>query len=96
MDFYRTSQAMAKRRAPHCKRIDQQASHSMALELVAHQLGYKDWNTAYKALLPAQVPQTAVTFTKPFRSCECSTKPRRGSSTSTSWASAWSSSIVLK
>jgi catechol 2,3-dioxygenase-like lactoylglutathione lyase family enzyme len=54
---------MAKRLRASLQAHDQQASHSMALELVAHQLGYKDWNTA-AALLPAQVPQTAVTFTK--------------------------------
>lgn len=54
---------MAKRLRASLQAHDQQAYHSMALELVAHQLGYKDWNTA-AALLPAQVPQTAVTFTK--------------------------------
>jgi catechol 2,3-dioxygenase-like lactoylglutathione lyase family enzyme len=38
--------------------------HAMALELVANQLGYKDWNTA-SALLAQQTPP-AITFDKPI------------------------------
>nr|WP_314526310.1 glyoxalase superfamily protein [uncultured Pseudomonas sp.] len=57
---------MAKRLRASLQVNDQQASHSMALELVAHQLGYKDWNTA-AALLPtetAQPAQPAISFSK--------------------------------
>lgn len=38
-------------------------SHSAALETVAHQLGFRDWNTA-SATLPAQIPPSAVSFIK--------------------------------
>lgn len=54
---------MAKRLRTSLQVRDPQASHSMALELVAHQLGYKDWNTA-AATLPQETPQPAVTFDK--------------------------------
>jgi catechol 2,3-dioxygenase-like lactoylglutathione lyase family enzyme len=40
-------------------------SHSAALELVARQLGHKDWNTA-AALLPGQPAQRSITFDKPI------------------------------
>lgn len=38
-------------------------SHAVALELVAQQLGYKDWNTAF-ALLPGEEKQRVVVFEK--------------------------------
>ncbi len=44
---------------------DQPVSHSAALELVAQQLGYKDWNTA-SALLPQDPAQPAITFKSPI------------------------------
>ncbi|MDE1169315.1 MAG: glyoxalase superfamily protein [Pseudomonas sp.] len=44
---------------------EQPLAHAAALELVAQQLGYKDWNTA-SALLPRQAASTAVTFDKPI------------------------------
>ncbi|OKA20870.1 bleomycin resistance family protein [Pseudomonas versuta] len=54
---------MAKRlRASHELR-QQPMTHAMALETVAHQLGYKDWNTA-SAMLPCEDPVPAITFYK--------------------------------
>lgn len=40
-----------------------EVSHAVALEMVAQQLGYKDWNTA-SALLPHEAPRPAITFDK--------------------------------
>lgn len=40
-------------------------SHSTALELVARQLGYKDWNTA-AAVLPAEPDPTSIRFERPI------------------------------
>ena len=42
---------------------NQAVTHSTALETVAHQLGYKDWNTA-SAILPQENTQPAITFDK--------------------------------
>lgn len=62
---------MAKRLRASLQTRDQAVSHCAALELVAQQLGYKDWNTA-AALLPEQTadaqPATApaITFDKPI------------------------------
>lgn len=33
--------------------LDMPITHSQALELIAHQLGYRDWNTAHAALTPS-------------------------------------------
>ena len=54
---------MAKHLRASLEQHHQPVSHSTALELVAQQLGYKDWNTA-SALLPEENPQPAVTFDK--------------------------------
>jgi catechol 2,3-dioxygenase-like lactoylglutathione lyase family enzyme len=54
---------MAKHLRASLEQHHQPVSHSTALELVAQQLGYKDWNTA-SALLPEEHPQAAVTFDK--------------------------------
>ena len=42
-----------------------EVTHAIALELVARQLGYKDWNTA-SARLPEQNAAPAVTFDRPI------------------------------
>ncbi|WP_136475623.1 glyoxalase superfamily protein [Pseudomonas sp. DG56-2] len=54
---------MAKRLRSALQASDHEVSHANALELVARQLGYKDWNTA-AALLPAEAPQPVITFDK--------------------------------
>ncbi|WP_339545892.1 glyoxalase superfamily protein [Pseudomonas sp. RA_35y_Pfl2_P32] len=54
---------MAKHLRASLEQRNQAVSHSTALELVAQQLGYKDWNTA-SAMLPEENPQPAVTFDK--------------------------------
>jgi catechol 2,3-dioxygenase-like lactoylglutathione lyase family enzyme len=54
---------MAKRLRTSLEARDHQVPHSTALELVAHQLGYKDWNTA-AAALPVETPQPAVILEK--------------------------------
>ncbi|MCV4344516.1 VOC family protein [Pseudomonas capsici] len=56
---------MAKRLRVSLAAGNQELSHSAALELVAQQLGYKDWNTA-SALLAQSSPQSAITFDKPI------------------------------
>jgi catechol 2,3-dioxygenase-like lactoylglutathione lyase family enzyme len=46
---------------------DQDVAHSTALELVAQQLGYKDWNTASALLAQDNSPPTpAITFDRPI------------------------------
>jgi catechol 2,3-dioxygenase-like lactoylglutathione lyase family enzyme len=42
---------------------EQTLTHAAALETVAHQLGYKDWNTA-SAMLPGNDSTGAITFDK--------------------------------
>ncbi|MCD5997269.1 VOC family protein [Pseudomonas sp. CDFA 602] len=54
---------MAKRLRASLALADQEVSHSAALELVAQQMGYKDWNTA-SALLTQERSATTVTFDK--------------------------------
>jgi catechol 2,3-dioxygenase-like lactoylglutathione lyase family enzyme len=54
---------MAKHLRASLEQHHQPVSHSTALELVAQQLGYKDWNTA-SALLPEEHPQPTMTFDK--------------------------------
>lgn len=58
---------MAKRLRASLETRNQVVPHSCALELVAQQLGYKDWNTA-SAMLPHENTQPAptVTFDKPI------------------------------
>ncbi|HEY0289322.1 MAG TPA: glyoxalase superfamily protein [Pseudomonas sp.] len=56
---------MANRLRASLKVRNQEVSHSGALELVAQQLGYKDWNTA-SALLPQKKNAANVTFDKPI------------------------------
>ena len=46
---------MAKQLRASLEERNQSLSHSTALELVAQQLGYKDWNTA-SAMLPRPIP----------------------------------------
>ncbi|VVN72133.1 hypothetical protein PS712_00484 [Pseudomonas fluorescens] len=54
---------MAKRLRASMESRNQTLTHSTALETVAHQLGYKDWNTA-SAMLPQENTQPAITFDK--------------------------------
>ncbi|EJN22514.1 hypothetical protein PMI35_04857 [Pseudomonas sp. GM78] len=58
---------MAKQLRASLEERNQSLSHSTALELVAQQLGYKDWNTASAMLAPAAPqPTPTVTFDKPI------------------------------
>lgn len=56
---------MAKSLRISLEQHNQEVSHSTALELVAQQLGYKDWNIA-SAMLPDENTQHAITFEKPI------------------------------
>jgi len=56
---------MAKSLRASLQERNQEVSHSIALELVALQLGYKDWNTACTRL-PHESTVPAVTFDKPI------------------------------
>lgn len=56
---------MAKRLRTSLQAHNPSLTHSGALELVAQQLGYKDWNTA-SALLAHDTPASEVTFDKPI------------------------------
>ena len=56
---------MAKKLRASLDTRHQPMSHSTALELVAQQLGYKDWNTASALLLQEPGPST-ITFDKPI------------------------------
>ncbi|UXY12714.1 glyoxalase superfamily protein [Kosakonia sp. ML.JS2a] len=44
---------------------DRKISYSIALETVAHQLGFRDWNTA-AATLPPQISPSQIHFSKPI------------------------------
>lgn len=58
---------MAKQLRASLEERNQAVTHSTALELVAQQLGYKDWNTASAMLSQASTPSTpAVIFDKPI------------------------------
>lgn len=54
---------MAKRLRSSLESRNQAMTHSAALETVAHQLGFKDWNTA-SATLPHENAQPAIAFDK--------------------------------
>ncbi|VVN24032.1 hypothetical protein PS862_03135 [Pseudomonas fluorescens] len=56
---------MAKKLRASLQARNQEVPHSTALELVAHQLGYKDWNTA-SAMLAQESTPPAITFDKPI------------------------------
>lgn len=56
---------MAKRLRTALQVHDHSMPHAAALELVAQQLGYRDWNTA-SAMLPQAPDATTVTFDKPI------------------------------
>jgi catechol 2,3-dioxygenase-like lactoylglutathione lyase family enzyme len=56
---------MAKRLRVSLETHNQAVPHSTALELVAQQLGYKDWNTA-SAMLAQENTRPAITFEKPI------------------------------
>jgi catechol 2,3-dioxygenase-like lactoylglutathione lyase family enzyme len=55
---------MAKRLRPVLAACDAASTHAGALEVVARQLGYKDWNTA-AASLPPETRPCAITFERP-------------------------------
>lgn len=58
---------MAKRLRASLEIRNQRVPHSTALELVAQQLGYKDWNTASAMLPPENTqPSPTVLFDKPI------------------------------
>lgn len=63
MSSIQKAKQMAKSLRASLEKRYQEVSHSVALELVAQQLGYKDWNVA-SAMLPDENPQPAVTFDK--------------------------------
>ena len=56
-----TAKRMAKALRASLATRDQNLPHSAALEIVAQQLGYKDWNTASAMLPPAPDP-SAIRF----------------------------------
>lgn len=63
MSSIQKAKQMAKSLRASLERRNQEVSHSVALELVAQQLGYKDWNVA-SAMLPDENTQPAITFDK--------------------------------
>ncbi|MBK5005536.1 glyoxalase superfamily protein [Pseudomonas sp. S32] len=56
-----TAKRMAKALRASLATRDQNLPHSAALEIVAQQLGYKDWNTA-SAMLPTAPDPSAIRF----------------------------------
>ncbi|MBA1203235.1 VOC family protein [Pseudomonas capeferrum] len=64
MSSIEKAKQMAKSLRASLEARNHEVSHSTALELVARQLGYKDWNTA-AALLPPDNAPTAITFDRP-------------------------------
>ncbi|BAN47961.1 glyoxalase superfamily protein [Metapseudomonas resinovorans] len=61
MSSIEQAKQMAKRLRALLAQRDQEISHSTALELVANQLGYKDWNTA-SAKLPGEPAPETIAF----------------------------------
>lgn len=58
---------MARQLRASLEERNQVVTHSTALELVAQQLGYKDWNTASAMLAQTNTPsRPAATFDKPI------------------------------
>ncbi|WP_407364675.1 VOC family protein (plasmid) [Pseudomonas luteola] len=57
---------MAKRLRASLTERNQDIPHSTALELVSHQLGYKDWNTASAALSKEGQTQNNPAFERPI------------------------------
>lgn len=64
MSSIEKAKQMAKSLRTSLQARNHEVSHSTALELVAQQLGYKDWNTA-SALLPHDTAPLGVTFDRP-------------------------------
>ncbi|CAH0140718.1 hypothetical protein SRABI111_00698 [Pseudomonas carnis] len=95
MSSIQKAKQMAKSLRASLEKRNQEVSHSVALELVAQQLGYKDWNVA-SAMLPDENPQPAVTFDKAIPYWEYLTKPRSASFILIFWASASSLSTDSK
>jgi hypothetical protein len=56
---------MAKRLRMSLQAREHEVGHSAALELIAQQLGYADWNTA-AARLPTQTDSAAISFIRPI------------------------------
>ena len=54
-------------------------SYSSALEMVSHQLGFRDWNTAVAMLRP-QPPSLKFSSVSPYPSCEFLISEKRRSS----------------
>lgn len=63
MSTIENAKRMAKRLRTSLEARNHELSHSAALEMVAQQLGYKDWNTA-SAVLPHELTAPAVTLKK--------------------------------
>ena len=57
---------MAKRLRASLTERNQDITHSTALELVSHQLGYRDWNTASAALSKESQTQNNPAFERPI------------------------------
>ncbi|CAM3307159.1 glyoxalase superfamily protein [Pseudomonas floridensis] len=65
MSSIENAKQMAKRLRALLEARGKSMSHSEALELVAAQLGHKDWNTA-SALLPHETTPSAIAFKSPI------------------------------
>jgi len=63
MSTIENAKRMAKRLRTSLMGCDYEISHSTSLEIVAQQLGYKDWNTA-SAVLPREPASTAIKLEK--------------------------------
>ncbi|WP_312944598.1 glyoxalase superfamily protein [Stutzerimonas kunmingensis] len=63
MRSIKQAKQMAKRLRDSLESRNQAITHSAALETVAHQLGYKDWNTA-AATLTKENAESAIAFRK--------------------------------
>ncbi|HDS1736941.1 MULTISPECIES: glyoxalase superfamily protein [Pseudomonas] len=63
MSTIEQAKRMAKSLRSSLAARNHEISHASALEMVAQQLGHKDWNTA-SALLPSESPSPAVTLEK--------------------------------
>lgn len=63
MTTIENAKQMAKRLRTSLEARNHEVSHSAALEMVARQLGYKDWNTA-SAMLPQEPASPAITLQK--------------------------------
>lgn len=95
MSTIENAKRMAKSLRTLLEARDHEVTHSVALEMVAQQLGYKDWNTA-SAALPHGLTGSEIKLEKAIPILRMFDEAKARSFTSIFWASVSNSSIASK